>query len=280
MELMVGERRIAYGETHVDLRRLVGCYELVFTFRLTVVDARRGQSRASVAGARIVVASAQGEAALGFARPEQPFEVACAAYVAQQTSSLHLDLQPTQLAALESLRDTGDMAFEIAAMGVGVDKGSETHLVGRGRVTVPCSEWIGKLRDAGARNILLLEVPMPLDDPSEGWQPIVASLQRAEELYVPGDYRGCIAACRETVEELGHHSFGDDWHRGALGRLSAGHRSMTKPEREQALYAVLRHYAHQAHHMVSEGGEAVYTRPEAQLALRITAAAVAHAQGR
>lgn len=49
--------------------------------------------------------------------------------------------------------------------------------------------------------------------------------------------------------------------------------------REASLWAVLRHYTHQAHHGVSEGGAARYSRAEAQFVLTLTAAAVRYAQG-
>lgn len=50
----------------------------------------------------------------------------------------------------------------------------------------------------------------------------------------------------------------------ALDRLASDRAGMTKSERCTAVYAVLRHYTHQAHHGPSEGGESSYTRSDAQ----------------
>ena len=53
---------------------------------------------------------------------------------------------------------------------------------------------------------------------------------------------------------------------------------MTKPQREEAVYAALRHYAHLAHHAVGDSGETSYTRAEAEIVLSTTVAAVRLAQ--
>ena len=52
---------------------------------------------------------------------------------------------------------------------------------------------------------------------------------------------------------------------------------MDKPSREAAVYAVVRHYTHLAHHGPSEGGVPAYTRAETQFLLTLAAAAAAHA---
>jgi hypothetical protein len=38
------------------------------------------------------------------------------------------------------------------------------------RIQVPRSEWLAKLRSAGARDVLLLEIPLPLLDTSKRWE--------------------------------------------------------------------------------------------------------------
>ena len=282
MGLTVGSWNIADAAVQgVTLRPLVGCYELVFGLKLAIRAHTDGVRRASIAGARITVTTSEGEArALGFARPEQPFEIACRSFSSTATPSLHLRLQPGQLAALETLRGTGDLSFELLASGNGADENGEQFVQGDWRVRVSRSDWIEQLRSAGARNVMLLEVPLPLGGDSDHWQEFETALGRAEELYRNGDYHGCIGACRTAAEELGLRRCGNGrWADRALDRLaSADRKKMSKDEREAALYAVLRHYTHQAHHGPGEGGVPAYTRAEAQFVLSVTAAAAAHAR--
>ena len=107
------------------------------------------------------------------------------------------------------------------------------------------------------------------------------ALQRAEEQYRSGDYHGCVGSCRTAMEELGNRMHGDEWWAGnALALLASRstREGMDKAAREAALHAVLRHYAHLAHHGPSLGGAAAYTCAEAQFVLSLTAAAAAHAE--
>ena len=147
------------------------------------------------------------------------------------------------------------------------------------RRDVPRSEWIEKLRAARARDILLLEVPLPFPERSERWQNISDELMRAESRFRNGDYHACVSACRVIAEELGREVFGyTDWAKPSLDRLSSDRAGMSKSERERAMLGVLRHYAHLAHHGQSEGGEIIYSRADVQLMLTLVASFVAHSR--
>lgn len=275
--LVLAETRIQ----GVTLRPLVGGYELIFGLYVTIRAGAQSFRRASIHGARITVkGEGSGGCSLGFAWPEDPFEIIAGPHPSAMTPGLHLPLQPGQIAALEALRGTGDLTFELLMTGTGIDQNGEQRVQEDIRVVVPRSEWIKKLGDAGARNVLLLEVPLPLHPDSEAWEKIATNLQRAEQQYRGGDYHSCVGSCRPVIEELGHLRFGDEkWPAELLGRLATNRNGMSKAEREASLWAVLRHYTHQAHHGLSEDGVAGYTRAEAQFVLTLTAAAVAHAQG-
>ena len=281
MGLAVGGRQIADTRIQgVSLRPLVGGYELVFGLHVTTYAEEAVLRRASITGARVTVKPSEGEPqALGFARPETAFEINCKPFSSLATPNLHLHLQLAQLAALEALRGTGDLVFELLASGIGTDENGDQHVQGDWRITVARSDWIKKLHDAGARNVMLLEIPLPLRSIADEWQEIAAGLRRAEAQYHNGDYHSCIGSCRTVMQELGLYRYKEGgWASGFLERLASDRKEMTKSEREGALFAVLRHYTHQAHHGPSEGGVPVYARAEAQFVLSLTAAAVAHAQ--
>ena len=78
------------------------------------------------------------------------------------------------------------------------------------------------------------------------------------------------------MEELGSQRIlGKGWDGKALDRLASERKSITKDEREQVLWATIKHYTHLAHHASSEGGVSAYSRSEAQFTLALAAAAVA-----
>ncbi len=72
------------------------------------------------------------------------------------------------------------------------------------RCQVPRSDWLQKLRSAGARDVLLLEVPLPLVDRPKEWEAISDAIQNAEKHFREGDYHACVSSCRLALDELGH----------------------------------------------------------------------------
>ena len=282
MSLTVGGRQIADVRVQgVTLRPIIGGYELMFALYLYVNAFEEGVRRASIMGARVTVRPSDGEPrVLGFARPEDPLEIVCMPFSSSRTPNLPLQLQPGQIAALETLRGTGDLTFEFLASGSGTDEDGNDYVQGQWNVHVAKSDWIKKLRDSGAGNVLLLEVPLPLESVSQDWLVVAAELKRAEEQYRNGDYHSCISSCRTAIGELGRlRNPNDNW-TASLRDLAEreAREAMNKSQREHALLAALRNYGHLAHHGASEGGVSSYTRAEAQFVFTLTAAAVAHAQ--
>ena len=279
LTLLVGSRRIANGRVQsVTLQPIVGAYELIFPLYLSVLPGEGGLPSASIAGARIVAEPSQGEPKpLGYARAEQPSDILCQPHAHTATPSLHLYLHPGQVSALETLRDAGDLTFRLAMSGTAMDHQGPQHLHGDCTVAVPRSRWLQTLRNAQARNVMLFEVPLPGPGGEASNHP-ASTIQQAEERYRNGDYIGCIASCRTTIEETGRRIYAEtDWATPAIERLASDRKAMTEPERRAALYAILRHYTHQAHHGPSEGGESAYTRNDARFVLTLTATALAHA---
>lgn len=265
----------------VTLRPVIGAYELLFGLDVTVNPQHEYARRISMIGAAVQLrTSRSGPQPIGFARPESAIDIRQSPYQGRMTPALSLPIQPGQLAEIERFRDGGDLTFELQASAVGTDQIGDHPIQEQWRIDVPRSDWLQKLRSAGARNILLLEVPIPLTDQSKKWSGIAGDLQRAEAYFRDGDYRGCVSLCRTALDEAGHQKFGTkDWAGPLLDRLANKRIEMTAAEREAALWAAARHYAHLAHHSSSDGGVSLYSRAEAQLVLTMSAALMAHAQG-
>lgn len=281
MSLSINSLIIANANVQgVSLRPVVGAYELVFGLHLTVHPEREFARCASIIGARITVkAGGSQNHAIGFARPEGAFEIRQRPRQSTMTPGLVLPMQPHQLAALEDQRGSGDLDFELEATGIGTDRNGEEQVQDTWRVHVPRSDWIKKLRDAKARNMLLLQIPLPFPTRSKKWGQVASELGRAEEHFRNGDYHACAASCRTVLQEVGFQKYKKrHWAGTLLNRLADGRDGMTKDEREAALWGAVRHYTHQAHHSGSEGGVTVYSRAEAQFVLTLTASFVARMQ--
>lgn len=279
MSLTIDGRVIAEARIQgVTLRGMLGAFELMFGFYLSVKPKTQDPERLSITGARIRV-SRQGEAwqELGYATPQWPFEVIAHQHQINMSPGLILSLQYSQINALEDLRDTGDLDFELLVFGKGFDANGEHTVQETLRTHVPKSVWIKQLKDAKARDVLMLEVPMSFVGSTKRDKEIHKNLRHAEECYRNGDYLGCVASCRTAVQELGYRKQKNkNWAGNALSALAGERNSMGKDAREIALFSALRHYTHLAHHSDSEGGVTSYTRAEARLILSMTASVLAY----
>ena len=263
----------------VTLHSLVGAYELRFGLQISVRNSKDDeQCRALIDGARIRVRSGEQARDLGFARPDGRLEIVTGQHFEKRAPILHLPIQPGQLTALEELRDTDDLNFELHFTGTGWNRTVEVTVNDSLTCNVPRSDWIKRLKEAKACDILLVEVPLPYTDTSNPWNPAAQELRLAERHFRNGDYRGCISSCRTAADELGQQTYGSaDWARSIpFPSLPADRKKMSKFERNKAVLWALRHYTHQAHHGPSEGGEADYSRADARHILTLVASLFAH----
>ncbi len=280
--LTISSHRFAEAEVQaISLHPLVGAYEL--WFGLNIVAMPRNASmlfHAVFDGARVRVKASGGRYRnLGFARADTRIEIETKAFLSRITSILPLPLQVGQIVGIERLRNASDLHFELLIRGTGSIRecGESVQEIFQEvlYVDVPRSDWIEKLRAAGARNTLLFEVPLPLLDQSEERDRISEEVLRAESQFRNGDYRACVASCRTIAHELGYRKSGNgNWANESLDRFRTGRAEMSKDERDLASLAALRHCAHPAHHGTSEGGEINYSRADAEHMLSLAAAFV------
>ncbi len=179
---------------------------------------------------------------------------------------------------LETLRGTGDLDFDLELVGRVIEDGTGYDVRDTIRHHEARSDWTARLAEARARDVLLIEVALPITPESSQAHGPHAELRRAEQRFRRGDYQGCVASCRAAIEELGRNHYGKTrWANRLLGRLVKDRDSMSEQERQGAVWSAVRHYAHQAHHAPSEGGVREYSRTQAQWMLAATAGFVAHA---
>tara|TARA_R110001592_G_scaffold20926_18_gene84754 strand:+ start:3550 stop:4434 length:885 start_codon:yes stop_codon:yes gene_type:complete len=270
----------------VWLKSLLGIYELGFNFSLRGPSERDGKSRwAKIHSARVQVNTKHnGQLDLGLARLETPLALKTHAehsITAQMTA--FLTLTNIQLSKLEEVRDGHDLEFKLIIKGVGGDGQHENPVYDEWRVEIPRSKWIEILRQSGYMDIMLLEVPMlPKGEVSDDWLDVKAELEEAQDSFLNRKYASCVAQCRKVLEDSGYIKFGEhNWYNPSLNLIGKDKRStekgkpnresMSKESRENAIWASLFHYTHQANHGRSKGGESGYSREEAKTILTLTA---------
>ncbi|MAS87829.1 MAG: hypothetical protein CMH30_07645 [Micavibrio sp.] len=261
------------------LKSLLAGYELNFNFSLQGLPERNGKKRwATISTARVHAKTAKSrEYDLGLAHLETPLSVEThpdRSIHAQIT--FHLPLVGAQLSKLEEIRDGHDIEFKIMIKGIGGDGEYTNPVHDEWRVKISRSDWVDRLKQADYMDILLLEVPMLPKDVSDEWIDIKEHLEEAQKHFVNREYRACVSTCRDVIQETGQMRYGKkSWSNVLLDKLDKNARNeMNKEDRAGAIWGALRHYTHQAHHSKSEGGEKLYTRSEAKLALILTAAFV------
>lgn len=275
MSIVVGAKIIAEARIQtVALRRLVGAYEIMFPLQVQVLAGDAQPRGAMIAGADVLVRGAAGNSPLGFSRPSIPLRLVPGKFGVTLTATFFLTLSPSQIEALEALRDGSDLSFELTIAGEAHEGQNVYPFQDQLYAGMPRSAWIDQLRNVGALNVLMLEIPMRVDGAPEIVKTVQGNLIAAQRHFVNGEYTSCISSCRNVLEALGQLAYGSDWPSSCWADLinANSRQTMTREKREQAIMAVIRHYAHLAHHPEGNGGIPAYSRPEAKLALSLTAA--------
>ena len=102
----------------LNLQSVLGGYELVFALKVSVNGSDRSGCGVSIVGAEIKVGVEGGRSErCGFARPGGVFELRQRKFATSSSVCLVLPMHSGQVAALEALRGTGDLDFELVLSG-------------------------------------------------------------------------------------------------------------------------------------------------------------------
>ena len=193
-----------------------------------------------------------------------------------------MGLSAAQVAAIEAVRNGEDLQIRLAIAGVagalGPD-GADTQLRKRDTFSqvlthvVPRSDWVLQLNAAKAMDILLIEIPMPLVEPSPNLASVVARIRQAQNLFVEAHYADCVINCRRAIEAFQDLAGRD--RQGLLKKLAIDRDGLSKDERRTTIEAALFHFGSSAAH----GDVGVFDRRDAKLALALTSALIAYDVG-
>lgn len=256
---------VATVETRrVALRPILGGYELTFPIQAQTTPVRDRAWWFRIEAARVKLL-ADPPRELGVSRPDRAATIRQNNGAFPQTVDVVLSLQRHQLTALEDARGSRDLDFSLTLLGEGGD-GAEIResFQTDTKLIVPRSEWLEQLRTAGALDVLLLEIPMPVGVLTSAQAAAAGHLRQAQLHFYGGHYADCVGALRLALDAMGVTS-------DPLNFFAANRNAMMKTERGQALYAAIRHFAHPAHHV----GADPYDRSDAKLMLQLVAACTA-----
>gem|GEM_PF-3456249 len=279
MSLLVHSRSLGdFTPRNVHIRELLGGYELVFNAEFALLPAHPEITGAEIFGARVSIQGQQKP--LGYARTDarlilRPIKD----HPRKEYPAFNLTLTRQQLAAIEEIRNGGDLDFVLQIAGEGTHHEYGVNAMqDEWRFHVAESQWVKDLKSANIVEILLFELPVPIGAQSAEARKMTSHLEKAKLRFLNGDFNACVGECRLVVQEMGAlMTKNGKWSEGLLKKLGVNNSDMTKEEREYAIFAALRHYTNLPHHGESEGGGVQFSRADASLALSLAALMAGHA---
>jgi hypothetical protein len=183
-----------------------------------------------------------------------------------------LTLHSDQLLALEHLRGNRGLRFKMELRGNSLGPSGVRQIDASLEITATLSEWIRVLRQANAKEILLIGTEIPKE--SEQPRAALQCVRRAYEFLLRGEDNAAVAECRRALESLWISQSLEQLASNARRALSANmdaRMTMAKRDRHLALGEALRNFAHPAHHVQSDGRPEDFSRADAALAVATTA---------
>jgi hypothetical protein len=189
----------------------------------------------------------------------------------------HLTLQADQLLALEQLRQGQGLRFTLDLRGNSHGPNGIRQVDYSLNVMVTQSDWVSILREANAKDILLVGVEIPMHSESAAIAAALGYVRRAHEFLLRGEDNSAVAECRRALERMWKSGGLEESARNARKALSASmdaREAMSKQDRQLALGEALINLAHPAHHVQGNGNAEDFSRADAALAVASTAALI------
>ncbi len=249
----------------VQGQRGLGFYRLIF---LTVLNVESGDS---AVGERLSTMSTDVAAAgrtLGRANA-QPHQlpIAPANYAQERQVNFELDLDRARLEAIESVRNGGDITFNITFFPTLADQsGQLRQTTAQAAFVANQSTWAGVLEQMDYQKVMLLELPVPDGVQFPELAAAARSLAQAQQAMARGDYREAVGLCRDVLEEVMLALKDDDI------IDFTGTREMDKAKRLRLLRRAARVFTHPARHKDEVAVALEWNRVDAASTISLVAA--------
>ncbi len=229
--------------------------------------------------AMVSVAASSGSAQyLASGRFEAPIILRRFPHAGKTAALLLVDLNDSQLAALDELRGAGGITFQVALKGM-AHSSVDAHPVEEVlQHHVNLSQWVELIGELGFTDAFVISVDIPVDT-SDAFPAVTHLLRAARRQLVTGEYDTVVSTCRQVLDSLSTHLDSRESVIVARDRKPTRIRDQSKLQRALAIFDSVRNYSHLAHHVDSNGQPEVYSRREASMILTTTCALAATAMG-
>jgi hypothetical protein len=205
---------------------------------------------------------------LGNSIPEQAQPISIKQYDNEKTVTFRLLLLPSQIEAIEALRNAGDVHLSIWLIGRVVNEGKSGSIQQQSTFKVSQQEWVEALNRMEYSSSFLFELTLPFSANQK--EPAVDIIKKAQYHLMRGHYDECVGECRKLLEAYPHTAEDTKALKSARSKLKgdqAARETMDLPERMLSLRDALTNATHLAHHHNLGDG---YSRDQARTILGCT----------
>jgi hypothetical protein len=259
--------------------RGLGINSLKFSVNMTVVNGSEGEPAMYIDSLRASIAARASTGAtryLGTAEFEFPLVLRRLPHASQTYSLLRLDLSESQLLALDEIRGSGGLMFEVKIAGL-AHSPRDTHaaqdLVS---YAVNLTQWAELMSQLEFSDAFAVGVELPVTA-SQHFASSVNFLRVARRQLAAGEYDSVVSACRQALDSLS--AMVEDREAVVASRANKGTRPRDKSKLQRALdiFDAVRHYTNLAHHVDEQGRPEIYSRRDAATILTTACSLVASA---
>ncbi len=239
----------------------IGCYTLVLNLHFTATH-----PKAEVLIRNISIRLDWGDnyqRMIASATPDNSPPVRITQYSTDIQICFRLPLSPSQVEAIESRRNGGDLKLSIWFVAESAQDGASRSITGSHEFAVRQQVWIEALERMEYRRTLLFELPVPCED-----SPIGELVRKAQLFLYKGEYEQTIGLCRQAIEKVESVLNDKAAATQAVERYRQDRKNMDATQRMLFLREALKNATHLAvHHSEDHDG---YSRDQAKAILGTT----------
>lgn len=250
---------IECDQLQINGRKALGGYAFTFTLK-----GKRAPMEPSVTilNLSLSLSTANQEKLIGSSIPSSTQLIQCGQYPNSEQLSFEALFTKEQINSLEEYRQEKDLQLSFGLRAITSSNGQVWPSFEISEVTISREAWLVALRDAGFRQTILFEVPLPEMD-----KELESLVSKAQEFIETGHYKDAVMQCRHIIEQI--EKVRDD---KALS-LEANKKSQNRQEREDmtAIERMLsvREQLKSICHLGAHGRE-FFTRSQARAVLGMT----------
>lgn len=254
---------IEFDQLQISGRRALGGYAFIFTLK-----GNRSPIEPSVTilNLSFSLSTANQEKLIASLIPSSTQLIQCGQYPNTEQLSFEVLFTKEQINSLEEYRQEKDLRLSFGLRAITSSNGQVWPSFEISDVTIQRESWLVALRDAGFRQTILFEVPLPEMD-----KELDSLVSKAQEFIEIGHYKDAVMQCRHIIEAIEIFR-GDKKLSGAANEKAhgIGRKDMTSIERMLSLREQIKNVCQLGAH-----GSESFTRSQAKAVLGMTLALLA-----